>query len=172
MSKSTPINQISSLPTSGGDESMQMPIVQDILNEISQSESMSTPPPMTQDGRSEFNAPSVNYQMDPNIQPLPNQGFQNTMAMPNLLQYQQQLLTPPKNTESFLNTFMSEVKLPLLTALIYLIMASPKVMRIITSNIAFTVTGDVINTSGYILLAVLTGILFFIGKFMMNKLEN
>ena len=67
---------------------------------------------------------------------------------------------------------MSEVKLPLLTALIYLIMASPKVMRVITSNIAFTVTGDVINTSGYILLAVLTGILFFIGKFMMNKLEN
>ena len=41
MSKSTPINQISSLQSnggSGGDESMQMPQVQDILNEIQQTE--------------------------------------------------------------------------------------------------------------------------------------
>ena len=71
MSKSTPINQISSLPPSNGggpvgDESMQMPVVQDILNEIQQTESMTTmttPPAMTtQGGRTEFNIPSVNYQ--------------------------------------------------------------------------------------------------------------
>lgn len=179
MSKSTPINHISSLPSnsgSGGDESMQMPIVQDILNEIQQTESMATmttPPAMTtQDGRTEFNVPSVNYQMDPNIQPLPNQGFQNLTAMPNMLQYQQQLLTPPKSNEFTLNTLIEETKLPLLTGLIYLIMASPRVISMITNNIAFTATEGVINTTGYIFLAVLTGILFYVGKLFMKKLSN
>ena len=187
MSKSTPINQISSLPSnngggSGGDESMQMPIVQDILNEIQHTESMTNmstpsamtnPPAMTtQDGRTEFNVPSVNYQMDPNIQPLPNQGFQNLSNMPNMLQYQQQLLTPPKTNEFTLNKLIEETKLPLLTGLIYLIMASPRVVSMITNNIAFTATEGVINTTGYIFIAIIVGILFYVGNLLMNKISN
>lgn len=172
MSKSTPINQISSLP-SNGDDGIKMPIVQDILNEIQQNESLKTleTPVMTQDGRSELNVPSVNYQMDPNIQPLPNQGFQS-MTMPNMMQYQQQLLSPPKSSESTLDIILRESKLPLLVGLVYLVMASPKVVNLISKNIAFAATDGVINTSGYLVLAVLTGVVFYLSKMFMTKLAN
>ena len=176
MSKATPINQLTNSIPSGGDETMQMPIVQDILNEIQQTDmSMSTPvvapPTMTQDGRSEFNAPRMNYQMDPNIQAMPSQGFQNPNAMSNMLQYQQQLLTPPKVTTSTIDVILREAKLPLLSSLIFLIIASPKIMNVITQNIAFTMTEGVVNTSGYVFLAVVAGVLFYLGKLLMSRLS-
>ena len=60
-----------------------------------------------------------------------------------------------------------------MVGLIYLIMASPRVVNMITNNIAFTATEGVINTSVVIfLLAVLVGILFYVVNLFMKKLSN
>ena len=51
-------------------------------------------------------------------------------------------------------------------------MASPKVVNLISKNIAFAATDGVINTSGYLVLAVLTGVVFYLSKMFMTKLAN
>ena len=188
-SQATPINQVK-------EESSNL--VNDILNELNQSEEVEVVKPKvkkqsTPIAASEFNPPvgsapvgslsmanqgnmnnaTLNYQMDPNIQPIPPIAGPPRPGMPTMLTPEQaaayaaaQAQAQNNGLESMLKTVMSEIREPLLVALLFVILNQHIIHRLIIKYVPFLSNGDKLSTFGIILLGLLGGVLFYFLKIM------
>ena len=166
-SKATPITNIDSSPSAG--ENLQMPIIQDILNEIGHEETDFPSETMITHDRNEMNAPRLNYQMDPNINPLPTDNY-TTMGPTAMNSYQNSLVQNNKTT-GILNVILKEVRLPVLVILLYTIFRRVRLDNLLVKKLPFAMNNGNINVVGTLLTATVFGGLFWAGKFAFENIN-
>lgn len=167
-SKATPITNIDNSPSSG--EGLQMPIIQDILDEIGHEDvEFPSEPMVTHDTRDAMNNPRLNYQMDPNVNALPNNGYmpvgQTAMNM-----YQTGLLNSNTKT-SVLSVVLRELRLPVLVVLLYTVFRRVKLDTLLAKRLPFAMTDGNLNVSGTLIGAAVFGLVFWGGKFAVENIN-
>ena len=165
-SKATPIT---SMDTPSGGESLQMPIIQDILDEIGQSENDFPTEMVTHETRDELNAPRLNYQMDPNVNALPQANYMS--AGPSAMNMYQQGLVNRTSGRSVLNTVLKEVRLPLLVITLFAVFNKTNLGELMFKRISFAMTEGKLNVSGTIMTALVFGLVFWGGKFALENIN-
>ena len=123
-----------------------------------------------------MNNARLNYQMDPHIQPVPPIAGPPRPGMPPIMTAEQAAAyaaaTNAKSNniglEAMVQNIMSEVREPLLVALLFVILNQSIVHRLIMKYIPRLSAGDKLTTFGIILLALIAGVLFYLLRFM-NK---
>ena len=122
-----------------------------------------------------MNNARLNYQMDPHIQPVPPIVGPPRPGMPPVMTAQQAaaFAAATKNVSNFglestLQNIINEVREPLLVSLIFVILNQSIIHRLIMKYIPKLSTGDRLTTFGIILLGLVSGILFYLLRFM-NK---
>ena len=146
-SKATPITNMDSSPSSG--EGLQMPIIQDILDEIGHDANPSDfpmEPMISHETRDTMNAPRLDYQMDPNINPLPNNMY--APSGPTAMNMYQNSLTAVKNGSGLLSKVVREVRLPVLVVLLYTIFRKVGLDVMLAKRLPFAMTNGNLNVAG------------------------
>ena len=166
-SKATPITNMDSSPSAG--ENLQMPIIQDILNEIGHEETDFPSEPMVSHDRNEMNAPRFNYHMDPNVNALPNDNY-SAMGPSAMNAYQNSLVQNNKTT-GILSVILKEVRLPVLVVLLYTIFRRVRLDSLLVKKLPFAMNNGNINFAGTLITATLFGTLFWAGKFAFENIN-
>lgn len=169
MSKATPITSLDNSPSSG--EGLQMPIIQDILDEIGHEESEfpSEPQMVTHETRGAMNTPRLDYQMDPNVNPIPNNTYMNNV--PNAMNLYQNSLINRGNQKSLLSTILREVRLPVLVVLLYTIFRRFRLDTLMVKKLPFAMSNGNVNVTGTLIAAAVFGVVFWGGKFALENIN-
>ena len=191
-SQSTPI------PQSQADDSSSN-LVNDILNELNQTEEIepvnqatqiASPSPSVSNQASLIPEPTnlsvsnenmdnvrrLNYQMDPNIQPIPPMMMAPRPGLPTLspeqaAAYAAAAANAQKSSlDGLVQNLMNEVREPLLVTLLFVILNQQIIHKLIIKYIPKLANGDRLSTFGIILLGLIGGVLFYTLR-MMNKSE-
>ena len=168
-SKATPISNIDSSPSGG--EALQMPIIQDILDEIGHDEGdfPVEAPMITHETRDTMNVPHLNYQMDPNINALPNTNT-NYNAPSAMNMYQTGLMNRTEKKNIF-TTVLKELRLPVLVILLYTVFRRFRVDNLLVKRLSFAMTNGHVNVAGTMLTATLFAVVFWGGKFALENIN-
>ena len=165
-SKATPIT---SMDAPSGAEGLQMPIIQDILDEIGQSENDFPTEMVTHETRDELNAPRLNYQMDPNINALPHGNY--VPSGPTAMNMYQNALVNKSSGRSILSTVLKEVRLPVLVVTLFAVFHKTKLGEVMFKRLSFAMTEGNLNVSGTVLTALVFGLMFWGGKFALENIN-
>ena len=170
MSKATPITSLDNSPSSN--EGLQMPIIQDILDEIGHEEVEfpNEPTPMVaHETRGAMNTPRLDYQMDPNVNPIPNNNYMGNV--PNAMNMYQNSLVNRGNQKSILSTILREVRLPVLVVLMYTVFRRVRLDTLLVKKLPFAMSNGSVNITGTLLTALLFGVVFWSGKFALENIN-